>query len=230
MRTCDTRNVAYLVVECRVDRAGPRPVLRRLSPGARSRRRPRGRAAARRRASSSSSRARAAQCRSRSALSRSVAAARDLAARSRDRRRASSGGRVGAGCARPSPSFSSPSTRFVTLVAVHLQPLAHLAQRQRAAAASREQHQRLVARERQRAAAEQLVEPREQDLLHAHHRRDGAPSTARRPAPQRASTGARPPRSGRSAAATPAEALAQGPTARPAPERPRRDAWRGSAT
>ena len=55
--------------------------------------------------------------------------------------------------------------------AVDLEALADLAERQRAGARERQQHERLVAREREAERAEQLVEARHQDLLGAHDRR-----------------------------------------------------------
>jgi hypothetical protein len=56
---------------------------------------------------------------------------------------------------------------------VHHQPLADHPQRQRAAAAEREQDQRLVAREGQLVGPQQRVQLAEQDLLGAHDRGDG---------------------------------------------------------
>jgi len=57
---------------------------------------------------------------------------------------------------------------------VHLQAVAHLAQRERAAAAVVQEHQRLIAREREVEGLQLVVQAREQDLLHAHDRGDGA--------------------------------------------------------
>ena len=56
---------------------------------------------------------------------------------------------------------------------VHLEPLPHLAQRQRAPRGEAEQHQRLVAREGEPVRLEDRVEPAEHELLYAHQRRDG---------------------------------------------------------
>jgi hypothetical protein len=53
---------------------------------------------------------------------------------------------------------------------VHLEALPDLAERERPAAAEVEEHQRLVAGERQPVRSERLVQPREPDLLDAHHR------------------------------------------------------------
>ena len=70
---------------------------------------------------------------------------------------------------------------------VELEPLTHRAHRQPAAAGEREQHQRLVARERQAVRAQRAVHRREEDLLHPHHARDGRhrPRGADPPLPQR---------------------------------------------
>jgi hypothetical protein len=65
---------------------------------------------------------------------------------------------------------------------VHHQPLADHPQRQRAAAAERQQDQGLVAREGQLVRFEQRVQLAEQDLLGAHDRGDGG-HRRRRPEP-----------------------------------------------
>src|SRR3954468_4256472 len=67
--------------------------------------------------------------------------------------------------------------------AVDLQPHAHLPQRQRPAAAEEEQHQRLVAGERQPERLQHRVQAREQDLLDPHDRGDRAHRGARLCAP-----------------------------------------------
>jgi hypothetical protein len=56
---------------------------------------------------------------------------------------------------------------------VHLEPLPHLAERQRAARGEHQQHQRLVAREGQPVGLEDAVEPPDHQLLDAHQRGDG---------------------------------------------------------
>ena len=82
---------------------------------------------------------------------------------------------------------------------VHLEPLAHLAERQRAAGGEDQQHQRLVAREGQPVRLEDRVEPADHQLLDAHQR--GHRVHRRHAVPARAPTAAPPRRSGRTAAA-----------------------------
>ena len=55
---------------------------------------------------------------------------------------------------------------------VHLQPLPHLAERQRPARGEGQQHQRLVAREAQAVRLEERVQPPDHQLLDPHQRRD----------------------------------------------------------
>ena len=66
---------------------------------------------------------------------------------------------------------------------VHLQPRADLPERQRPAPADAQDHERLVARERQVVRLQQEVEARHQDLLDAHDRGDRAHRRRRRAAP-----------------------------------------------
>ena len=83
---------------------------------------------------------------------------------------------------------------------VDLQPLPHLAQRQRAARGEREQHQRLVAGEGEPVRAQDRVEPLQQQLLDPHQRRDGV--HGRDAGPAQSPTAGRPRRSGRRPGAT----------------------------
>ena len=69
-------------------------------------------------------------------------------------------------------AVSSPSTRFVTLVGwtCRRAPIFPSAAR---GSAQIQEHQRLVAGERQALRGERIVELGQPDLLDAHHRRDG---------------------------------------------------------
>ena len=109
----------------------------------------------------------------RSPLRIGVAVGRDLAAAGRDRRQRRAPVAL-VRLARDEAGALEPVDDVGHRRPVHLQPVAHLAQRQRAAAAVVEEHQRLVAREGQVERLELVVEPREQDLLDAHDRGDGA--------------------------------------------------------
>ena len=77
---------------------------------------------------------------------------------------------VGVGHADDPPVLGEPPDDRGHRRRVHLEPLTHLAQRQRAAGGEDEQHQGLVAREGQPVRLEDRVEPADDQLLDAHQR------------------------------------------------------------
>jgi AcrR family transcriptional regulator len=80
---------------------------------------------------------------------------------------------VGGEVALDEAAFLQPSDGIGHGRRVHHQADAHLAHGQRAPAAEREELERFVGGERQAVRLERILDPSQQQLLHAHHGRDG---------------------------------------------------------